>query len=243
MKKIIFLTSLFIFFTFIGIEKMSAVTVPVNTNTGIIYITGEVDEDVYNPGDQIWATVYINIGSSLPTSVGVSGSANGGSNSFFGGTYTSGYSGTEQKLIGIAQSTPGTYNANFSYSYSQTPPDAYATLSLGSGMPSNIRFCYLTIFISRPLSQNVQIGGWLSTSVQDLIDARGSTFTASGNVSAGLTYHNVELGPCHHGGNVYLAPVNTSISLNDGSTLYISGGETMSLGHGGLEDPGPGQIW
>lgn len=243
MKKNILLGFAFLVLSFVFIEDGYAATVQIVTNTGTGTLAGGLDKNTFSPGEDIYATFYISMSSTLPTSVGVSGSANGGSASFFGGTYTSGYSGAEQKLIGIAQSTPGTYNANFSYSYSQTPPDAYATLSLGSGMPSNIRFCYLTIFISRPLSQNVQIGGWLSTSVQDLIDARGSTFTASGNVSAGLTYHNVELGPCHHGGNVYLAPVNTSISLNDGSTLYISGGETMSLGHGGLEDPGPGQTW
>lgn len=162
----IFLTT-FLFISDNGYAK----TVQIVTNTGTVTLTGGLEKDIFYPGEDVYAAFEISIGSTIPTAIEASGSVNGGFGSFFGGTYISGYSRFERSQIGNAPNNSGTYNANFSYSYSQPLPEVGIEFSgWSSGYGSGTQ-CYVTIsvspkgdfpvyYLNTPVSANTTLTAW-----------------------------------------------------------------------------------
>ncbi len=164
-NKIIFISTLFIFLSFIGIKntQASGQTINISTDTGVVYLTANLNKSLYTPEEEIRADITLNLGSAAHTVASASGSANAGSASFDNLINNI----TRSARIGTAQPTPGTYNASFSYSYDQT--NLYYTLLAsedGTGMPNYVR-CNIGVYTDSDTYQK-SIGRGLSPIVANV---------------------------------------------------------------------------
>lgn len=159
-NKIIFISTIFVFLSFIGIKNTQAATIAISTNTGVVYLTADLEKTTYAPGEEIRADLYLYLGSASPTSVSATGSANGGSASFNDLAYV-----VQRQRIGYAQSSPGTYNANFSYSYNQvsTIQDVPFTVEVGGAgtTAQGLPIVYVSASLAQALPSAVTINSWI----------------------------------------------------------------------------------
>ncbi len=232
MKNKVFFASVFIIVLgFVGIKESNAsgISIPILTNTGMIYISANLNKQVYAPEEDIKADFLLTLGSAAPTSASATGSANGGYALFDNLVNNI----AQTRTIGYAQPTPGTYSANFSYSYNQAPlGDIDAYLSVYAGYPTfGNRRCFLRVDLSSPASQSISIGASLTTSIQDLYDLRGFSFTDSVTVPSGLTISETDLGPCNNFGDLNMFPRLNPFhtTLNDGRSVYVEHGPNLWL--------------